>query len=310
VEGSGHIVGISDHCCHALTWRVLNDETDKVINRSVLRPADPNDCNLCAELLSEKDVNTVPITNSREHDDTIQKADQPTTPSAHHSSTAQLSDAEDLIGRTFLLDKREDGQRLRARIFKLIDDHSSNIHDNKKRMKFLLSFNDHESEEIITYNQLLEYLRKDEDNDVVWKLQIITSHQGPLTPNHQGFKGSKYNVVIEWENGEGTSEPLQVLAKDNPVTCAIYAKEIDLLDTDGWSRFKPIAKRQKKFTRMVNQAKLRSYNSTPQYNNGYELPRSYEQAMKLDEKNGNTKCQDAIKTELSQIKEYKTFINK
>jgi hypothetical protein len=92
----------------------------------------------------------------------------------------------------------------------------------------------------------------------------------PLTPNHPDFNGSKYNVVIEWENGEVTSDPLQVIAKDNHVTCASYAKENDLLDTDGWKRFQLIAKRQKKFNRIVNQANLRSYNRASMYKNGYE----------------------------------------
>jgi hypothetical protein len=65
-------------------------------------------------------------------------------------------------------------------------------------MKFFLTVNDDESEEIITYNQLLEYVRKDEENNVVWKIQHITSHQGRLTPNYLDFKGSNYNLVIEW----------------------------------------------------------------------------------------------------------------
>jgi hypothetical protein len=65
-------------------------------------------------------------------------------------------------------------------------------------------------------------------------------------------------------------------------------EESDLLDTNGWKRFKLIAKRQKKFTRMDNQAKLRSYNSAPKYKNGYEVPQTFDQAMKLDENNGNT----------------------
>jgi hypothetical protein len=233
VEACGRVVGIPEQCCHALTWKVLTAETNKVINRSVLRPADFNYCNIRAEFLSAEDENTVPIIHSRKYDDTIQNADQPTTPSADHSPTAPLIDGEDLIGRTFLLDKREDGQRFQARIIKLIDDHSSTIHDNKKRMEFLLSVNYYENEDIITYNQLWEYLRK----DVVWKFQHITSHQGPLAPNNPDFNRSKYNVVIEWENGEVTSEPLHVIAKVNPVTCAIYAKENDLLDTDGWKQF-------------------------------------------------------------------------
>jgi len=39
--------------------------------------------------------------------------------------------------------------------------------------------------------------------------------------------------MIEWENGEVTSEPLSIIAADNPVTCAIYARETSLLDFDG-----------------------------------------------------------------------------
>jgi hypothetical protein len=108
----------------------------------VLRPADSTDCNIRAELLSEEVANTATIIHSHENGDTIQNADQPTTPPANDSSTVPLIDAEDHIGRTFLIDKQEDGQRFRARIVKLIDDHSSNINDNKKRMKLLLSVND------------------------------------------------------------------------------------------------------------------------------------------------------------------------
>jgi hypothetical protein len=45
-----------------------------------------------------------------------------------------------------------------------------------------------------------------------------------------------------WENGEITSDPLKVIAADDPVSCAIYAREIDLLDKPGWKRFKHVAK--------------------------------------------------------------------
>ena len=62
--------------------------------------------------------------------------------------------------------------------------------------------------------------------------------------------------MIEWENGETTSEPLTIIAAGDPVTCAIYASEDDLLELDGWKRFKGQAKQQKKLLRQVNQAKL------------------------------------------------------
>jgi hypothetical protein len=80
-----------------------------------------------------------------------------------------------------------------------------------------------------------------------------------------------------------------------------------LLDTPGWKRFKHIAKSEKKFTRMVNQAKLRSYNTAPRYKYGFEVPRTYEQALCLDKRNGNTLWGDDTVLELTQIDEYVTW---
>ena len=48
------------------------------------------------------------------------------------------------------------------------------------------------------------------------------------------------------------------MASDDPVTCAIHAKENGLLKTPGWKQFNRIAKNEKKLTRMLNKAKLRS----------------------------------------------------
>ena len=58
---------------------------------------------------------------------------------------------------------------------------------------------------------------------------------------------------------------------------------------------------------MVNQAKLRSYNTAPKFKYGYEVPRNYAHALRLDTKAGNTKWQDAVVLELAQIDEYDTF---
>jgi hypothetical protein len=116
--------------------------------------------------------------------------------------------------------------------------------------------------------------------------------------------------LIEWENGEITKEPLKIIAADDPVSCAIYARENGLLDKPWWKRFKHIAKREKKFTCMVNQAKLRSYNTAPRYKYGFEVPRTHEEALNLDKRNGNTKLADAATLELTQIDDYHTFIDK
>jgi hypothetical protein len=94
---------------------------------------------------------------------------------------------------------------------------------------------------------------------------------------------------MEWENGEVTPEPLNVIAKDDPVACAIYARDNNLLELDGWKRFKSIARRQKKLLRMVNQAKLRSFRTAPKYMYGFEIPKNYDDALRLDRLHGNTK---------------------
>ena len=129
----------------------------------------------------------------------------------------------------------------------------------------------------------------------------VSAYEGPLDPRHPNWKGSKYNVMVEWENGEITSEPLAIIAKDDPVTCALYAKDNDLLKLDGWKHFKGIAKRQKKLLRMVNQAKLCSFREAPRYKYGYEVLKNYDHAIRLDERNGNTKWQEATMLKMAQL---------
>jgi hypothetical protein len=120
------------------------------------------------------------------------------------------------------------------------------------------------------------------------------------------YNGSQCNVLIEWESGDITSEPLKIVAVDDPVSCSIYARE----NEPGWKRFKHIAKQEKKFTCIINQDKLRSYNTAPRYKYGLEVPRSYEQALCLDKRNGNTLWGDATVLELTLIDDYVTFIDK
>jgi hypothetical protein len=100
--------------------------------------------------------------------------------------------------------------------------------------------------------------------------------------------------MIEWENGETTTEPLRLIAADNPVMCAIYARDNNLLDLPGWKCFKGLAKRQKKHELAVNQAKLQAQHSASKFKYGYEIPRNYAHAIQLDERNGNQLWQDAV----------------
>ena len=98
-----------------------------------------------------------------------------------------------------------------------------------------------------------------------------------------------------------------MIAADDPVTCAEYAKKHDLLHLDGWKRLKHIAKNQKQLTRAINQSKIRQVRRSAVY--GFLIPKDYKQALQLDEQIGNSKWHDATKLEMDQINEYKVFQN-
>jgi hypothetical protein len=70
-------------------------------------------------------------------------------------------------------------------------------------------------------------------------------------------------VLVECDTGETTYKPLDMIASDDPATCAQYAKENNLLDTAGWKCFRRTAKSEKKLKRMINQSKLTSYRRDP-----------------------------------------------
>ena len=53
------------------------------------------------------------------------------------------------------------------------------------------------------------------------------------------------------------SETLSITRADDPVTCANYAIDNNLMEKSGWMRFKRLAKREKKILILTNQAKLR-----------------------------------------------------
>ena len=111
-----------------------------------------------------------------------------------------------------------------------------------------------------------------EDNEIsddLYKFRALIGHHGPLKATDPNWKGCQYNVLVDWETGDKTYEPLSVLTADDPVTCATYAKENDLLHIDGWKRFRNLAKRDKILTRAVMQSKIRQARRSNKYIFGY-----------------------------------------
>ena len=301
-ERAARWVGFGEHVGDALTHKLLDDDTKKFLYRSAVRPSDSAHPN--KRLVSdggESSQTPKQIVFVRSRKDNSQSATKP---------TAEYN-PDDHIGRTFLLPKNEQGERLKATIkrkvietSKLLDDQHDNAID---KINFHLDVGQGRAEAIMSYVQILDHLDKQEQQEDLYKLRAITGHQGPLSPQDENYKGRKYNVMVEWETGEVSDEPLSLIAADDPVTCAEYAKKHDLLHLDGWKRLKQIDKNQKQLTRAINQSKIRQVRRSAVYQFGFLIPKDYKQALQLDEQNGNSKWYDATKLEMNQINEYKVF---
>ena len=216
-------------------------------------------------------------------------------------------DPSDLVGRTFLLPPEENGEGHRAKVTRQVVDQ-----DNGQRIEnnsFILDIGNGKVEELISYNQLLEHLENTQDHDMgmdqeLYRFRSLIGHQGPLLASHPDWIGSKYNVQVERETGETTREPLSIIAADDPVTCAAYAKENDLLALEGWGRFRRLGKKDKVLARAIKQSKIRQVRRSQTYMFGYLIPRNYMEAMQFDLENRNSKWYDAIKLEMESMLEY------
>ena len=58
----------------------------------------------------------------------------------------------------------------------------------------------------MSYVQILDHPDQQEQHDDLYKFRANRGHQGPLSPQDENCKGSKYNVIVEWEKGEITEE--------------------------------------------------------------------------------------------------------
>ena len=159
---------------------------------------------------------------------------------------------DDLFVRTFLLPKNEQGESLGATIKRKVIETSKHLDDQHDNAIEKISFN-HDvgqgrAEAYISYVKIVDHLDHQEQHDDLYKFRSITGHQGPLLPQDENYKTSKYNVMVGRETWEITEELISLIDADDPVTCAVYAKIHGILHLDSWKRIKHIAKNQKQLT--------------------------------------------------------------
>ena len=320
-EGIGYFVGFAENVGHNNTFLVLTHDTNKVIARSRIRPAEnPPNKRLMKivqsedhyEMMDQETGETVDtIINPFVDDDTkldyINYEDiQDDKPKVKPMSTIPIDDLE---GRSFLLPSEIDGTRHRAKIIKVYGEHKKMLANEPDLIKLRIKVNDEEYDELVAYNELNEFIEQNllHDDDV-WTYRKILAHEGPFNEGDDRYQGSKHNVLIKWETGECTWEPTDLLdMDDHKVDLALYARDNNLLDLPGWKKYRRLAKRHKKMKRMANQAKMRSIKNSPKYMFGVRVPNNHEEAMKLDELNGNNYWDEAEKKEVGEMDDIGVF---
>jgi hypothetical protein len=101
---------------------------------------------------------------------------------------------EDLQGRSFLYEEEEDGSR-----------HSH----HPEMIKLRFGVQNQEFDELVAYNNIIRYIDDDSTSDGSWKFREILDHEVRIRESSERYNGSTYNILIEWENGEKTWEPLK-----------------------------------------------------------------------------------------------------
>ena len=319
-EKKSYWVGFAANQGDSLTWRTLTEDTHMIIICSGIQSALSTTTNQC--LASPSGEGTalpfpIPYPQQSQLSLPLDPLDE-STPTFEHCVNSQSGEDEDnpipmanidipnLLGRSFLLPPEDNGERHVAKIID-IDDHGQPLED----IKFKLKINKDQAEIIMSYNQLMDYVQKgtdaEEDPDSLFKFKDIVAHQGPLESTDPDHKESKYKVMVDWESGEVTYEPLALISKDDPITCAVYAKKHDLLDTTGWKHLKRYAKTSKRLIRAVKQSRICQVRASARYQHGFQVPKDFNDAIRLDKENSNTHWQDAMDLELTQIHEYKAF---
>ena len=200
-ERAGYWVGFGEHCRDAMTHKILDHDTQKIIYRSAVRPkksstpnhrlaphggevsasSDPSEDKISSGSPlgypegSEPETNTPTVfIRSRDEENPSGSKPMPTF------------DPSELIGRTFLLPPEENGEGHRAKVTRQVVEIIDQ--DNGQRIEnihFILDIGNGKVEELISYNQLLEHLENAQDHDMgmdqeLYRFRAIIGHEGPL----------------------------------------------------------------------------------------------------------------------------------
>jgi hypothetical protein len=117
--------------------------------------------------------------------------------------------------------------------------------------------------------------------------------------NKQVRKTTKgWHLCVEWKDGTTSWERLTDLKESNPVEVAEYAVGKNLEDAPAFVWWVPRV--LKKRSRIIAEVTKRYHNRTHTF--GVEVPKSWDDCVRLDKENDNTLWQDAVRKEMKNVR--------
>ena len=179
------------------------------------------------------------------------------------------------------------GRKFCAKVICKVLDQDAQDH---QLIKFLLALGDGELEELISYNELSDLISEQQQSHVDGQQKLlgfhhISDHHGLLKSHDPHCKGSSWNLSIHWDDGTVTWEPLNEIAKFDPVTIAIYRQQHNLLSLPGWCFLQCTAKCQHFINKLHVNAARHTSKCQIWYKFGIKIPHTYAEALKFDQEN-------------------------
>ena len=124
---------------------------------------------------------------------------------------------------------------------------------------------------------------------------FITSHNGGRR-RQETTKG--WEILLQWKDGSSTWESLKDVKNSYPVQLAEYAHQKKLSNEPAFAWWVPHV--MKKRTTIISKVKSKYWTKTHKF--GIRLPKSVEEAKKLDRESGDTLWWDAICKEMKNVR--------
>ena len=134
------------------------------------------------------------------------------------------------------------------------------------------------------------------DDDIAVSRENMYIQAGSNKNLRKTTKG--WDLCVEWKDGSTTWERLADLKESNPIEVAEYAVSKSLQDEPAFLWWVPyVLKRRERIVSAVNK---RYHKRTHKF--GIAVPKTFDECVKLDEQNGNTLWQDAVRKEMGNVK--------